>query len=152
GPPDRSGAHLSHGGDAGKARKGARDPCAGLFPATEAPPTQTTEVAMDDRGGGRPKRGPWSTKKRVTAPRGVYRHPRGDWGVRYTCGAGHIHKERVGRVKQDAKDVCDERRLRAKAQPDWCPLIQRRHSREQATEARRRELARVTFRDHVRDF
>jgi hypothetical protein len=33
-------------------------------------------------------RGSWSTKKKDPAPRGVYRHPSGDWAIRFTCGAG----------------------------------------------------------------
>src|SRR5262245_20754033 len=104
---------------------------------------------MDTKQRTRP---PVSTRKRDAAPRGVYRHPSGDWAIRFTCGAGHIHKERIGRVKQDAKDARDKRRLQGKAQPGWCPLIEARQAREEAKEAQRRERARVTFADHAEDF
>jgi site-specific recombinase XerD len=94
----------------------------------------------------------WSTKKKDKAPKGVCRHPSGGWAIRYTCGAGHIHKEHVGRVKQDAKDARDERHLRAKREPGWCPVVEMQHARAQAKEAQRRERARVSFSDHAEDF
>ena len=52
----------------------------------------------------------WSTRKKDVAPRGVYRHRSGMWAIRFTCGAGHIHKEQVGRVKSEAIDGRNERR------------------------------------------
>jgi len=61
--------------------------------------------------------GSWSTRKKDKAPRGVYRHVNGDWAIRFTCGAGHLHKERVGRVKTDAIDIRNERRSRAHRKP-----------------------------------
>ena len=42
------------------------------------------------------------TRKKDQAPRGVFRHRSGVWAVRFTCGAGHIHQERVGPLKSDA--------------------------------------------------
>ena len=49
-----------------------------------------------------PKR---NTRKKDAAPRGVFRHPSGSWAIRFTCAAGHIHEQKIGRVKQDAKDA-----------------------------------------------
>src|SRR5262249_58446072 len=144
----RRGGDEPHRADVGAAGQGARDRRAGLLPATEAPLTHTTEVAMDDRGGERPTRGQWSTKKLDKAPRGVYRHPSGDWGVRYTCGAGHIHNERVGRVKQDAKDTCDKRRLRTKNEPGWCPRAEQQRERHRVQAEQAREKARITFKEY----
>ena len=90
-------------------------------------------------------RDPWSTRKKDLAPRGVYRHRSGMWAIRYTCGAGHIHKEQVGRVKSDAIDARSERRARARREPGWCPLVEARRARDQAKESKRREEARVSF-------
>ena len=64
-------------------------------------------------------RDPWSTRKKDVAPRGVYRHRSGMWAIRFTCGAGHIHKEQVGRVKSDAIDARSQRRARARWEPGW---------------------------------
>src|SRR5437899_257272 len=97
-------------------------------------------------------RGAWSTKKKDKAPKGVYRHPSGDWAIRYTCGAGHIHKQRVGKVKTEAMREADERRVRAKREPGWCPIIEARKARQEAKEAEARERRRVTFADHATDF
>jgi hypothetical protein len=74
---------------------------------------------------GQRTRDPWSTRKKDVAPRGVYRHRSGMWAIRFTCGAGHIHKEQVGRVKSDAIDGRSERRARARREPGWCPLVKR---------------------------
>jgi site-specific recombinase XerD len=97
-------------------------------------------------------RDPWSTRKKDKAPRGVYRHPNGDWAIRFTCGAGHLHKEQVGRVKTDAIDIRNERRARAHREPGWCPLTEAQQARADAKEAQRRERARVSFNDHAQDF
>jgi site-specific recombinase XerD len=94
----------------------------------------------------------WSTKKKDSAPRGVYRHASGGWAIRYTCGAGHIHKERVGRIKTDATDAHNERRGRARREPSWCPEIERRRERERAASDRAREKARITFGEYAADF
>src|SRR5262245_50534606 len=104
------------------------------------------------REGPQNHRGDWTTKKKDKAPRGVYRHPGGNWAIRFTCGAGHIHKERVGRVKTDAIDSRNERHGRAQREPGWCPLVERQHARDEAKQAERRERARVTFADHSKDF
>src|SRR3989338_903143 len=100
----------------------------------------------------RATRGNWSTRKKDSAPRGVYRHPSGDWAIRYTCGAGHIHKQRVGRVKTEAVRERDERRIRAQREPGWCPLVEVRNARQEAKAAEIRERSRITFTDHSRDF
>ena len=97
-------------------------------------------------------RGSWSTRKKDPAPRGVYRHPSGDWAIRFTCGAGHIHKQRVGRVKTDAISERNERHVRAQREPGWCPQVEAQRARSQAREAQRRERSRVTFADHSLDF
>jgi hypothetical protein len=94
----------------------------------------------------------WSRRKKDAAPRGVRRHPSGGWAIRYTCGQGHIHKERIGHVKQDAKDAHDQRRLRARAEPTWCPAVEARNARAQTEEAERRGRRRVTFAEHTVDF
>src|SRR5256712_5457730 len=101
---------------------------------------------------GQGTRGPWSTRKKDVAPRGVYRHRSGMWAIRFTCGAGHIHKEQVGRVKSEAIDWRNERRARSRREPGWCPLVEARRARDQAKESKRREQARVSFAEHTRDF
>src|SRR5262249_34950564 len=83
--------------------------------------------------------------KKDAAPRGVFRHPNGSWAIRFTCGAGHIHKEQVGRVKQVAKDAHAARRLRARQEPGWCPTIERAAARAQAVSQRAAEAQRITF-------
>jgi hypothetical protein len=38
-----------------------------------------------------------STKKGdADAPRGLFHPPSGGWAIRFTCGAGHIHEEKIG--------------------------------------------------------
>ena len=96
------------------------------------------------------RRGPWSTRKKDVAPRGVYRHRSGMWAIRFTCGAGHIHKEQVGRVKSEAINWRNERRARSRREPG--PLVEARRARDQAKESKRREQARVSFAEHTRDF
>jgi len=88
----------------------------------------------------------WSTKKKDSAPRGVYRHPSGDWAIRFTCGAGHIHKQRVGRVKTEAIRERDARRIRAQREPGWCPTIESQRERIRVRAEQAREEARITFR------
>jgi len=58
-----------------------------------------------------------NTKKKDDAPRGVFRHESGLWAIRFTCGAGHIHEERVGTVKSEAIQRHHARRGRALAEP-----------------------------------
>ena len=85
------------------------------------------------------------TRKKDQAPREVFRHPSGVWAARFTCGAVHVHKERVGPLKSDAIRTYCERRARAHDEPGWCPAVARQHVREQAATAAARERARMTF-------
>src|SRR6266498_1119144 len=86
-------------------------------------------------------------KKDKDAPRGLFRHPAKVWGIRFTCGAGHIHEEKVGRIKEVAKDTHAKRRGRARSEPGWCPRIERRDVREQKRQDQAREAMRVMFAD-----
>ena len=97
-------------------------------------------------------RGSWSTRKKDLAPRGVYKHANGAWAIRYVCGAGHLHKERVGRIKSDAKDAHDDRRARARREPGWCPMAERERERQRAAATRAREQGRITFETYAEDF
>jgi len=87
-----------------------------------------------------------STKKKDAAPRGIFRHPSGDWGIRFSCGAGHIHQERIGRVKGDAKDAHAARRRHAREQPGWCPAVEREAARADAGRPR------MTFRQYAAEY
>ena len=87
----------------------------------------------------------WSRKKKDAAPRGVFRHPSGAWAIRFTCGAGHIHKEQVGRMKQAAKDAHASRRLRARQEPGWCPAVERAAAHVQAVVQKAAEAQRIRF-------
>jgi integrase len=104
---------------------------------TDAPKALTTE---------RPKR---STKKRDNAPRGVFRHLSGVWAARFTCGAGHIHQERVGSLKSYAIRVYHERRARVHSTPGWCPAAERREAGARTRAESDRERRRVTFREYA---
>jgi len=66
-----------------------------------------------------------------------------------TCGAGHIHKLRVGRVKTEAMRERDERRIRAQREPGRCPAIETRREWERVQAEQVREKARVTSRDYA---
>jgi hypothetical protein len=96
-----------------------------------------------------------STLKKDRAPRGVFRHRSGVWAARFTCGAGHVHEELVGRTKSEAKDTHDERRARARREPGWCPAAERREVRAEAARAvvtrpvTLRGYAERWLRDHV---
>jgi integrase len=91
------------------------------------------------------------TRKKDDAPRGVFRHPSGVWAVRFTCGAGHIHKERVGPLKSDAIRTYHDRRARAQDEPGWCPTIEREQARSAAEAAVFRERARIMFEAFAED-
>lgn len=78
----------------------------------------------------------WSTKKKDDAPRGLFRHGGGGWGIRYTCGAGHVHEEKVGPIKGDALRAQATRRGRCYPEPGWCPA--REPSGARASPGRRR--------------
>ena len=106
---------------------------------------------MDGTERGSP--GQWSRHKKDDAPRGVRRHPGGGWGIRYTCGAGCLHKEKVGPLKPEAMRLYHVRRNRARSEPGWCPLTERReavHRARQWEEGLRAERARaVTVREYA---
>jgi integrase len=89
-----------------------------------------------------------STKKRDKAPRGVFRHPSGVWAARFTCGAGHSHKEKVGPIKGDAIRAYHDRRARAHSEAGWCPAVERSVARVRAAKSR----ARVTLREYATDY
>lgn len=91
-------------------------------------------------------------RKADNAPPGVRRHPSGVWAIRFTCGAGHKHKERVGPIKQDAIAAYHARRRRALGEPGWCPGVERRQERERAREAEERSARRVSFEAYARDY
>ena len=63
-----------------------------------------------------------SHQKRDDAPRGVRRHPSGVWAIRFTYGAGHLHKEKVGPIKSDAIRAYHARAGHGLTiRPGWCP-------------------------------
>jgi integrase len=86
----------------------------------------------------------------------MYRHPSGWWAIRFTCGAGHKHKERIGVRKIDAMEAHNARRVRARHEPGWCPLVERSAAVEEAArqaEMRRQAAARaVTVRDYAEEW
>jgi integrase/DNA-binding XRE family transcriptional regulator len=83
-----------------------------------------------------------ATPTRTNAPRGVFRHESGLWVVRFTCGGGHIHEERVGTVKSEAIQRHHERRGRSLSEPGWCPRPERDAAR----------AAGVIFRAYAADY
>jgi site-specific recombinase XerD len=103
----------------------------------------------DDLSQSAPRR---STKKKDPAPRGVFKLLSGVWAVRFTCGAGHIHEERVGPLKSDGLRTHAARRQRAYGEPGWCPAMERRETRELAQARRERERRRMTFREYASDY
>lgn len=94
----------------------------------------------------------WSTRKKDKAPRGVYRRGSGVWAIRYTCGAGHLHKEKVGSRKSEADTTNHERRGQAHREPGWCPLVEAQQAQARARVERKRELARVRFEDFTKEY
>jgi site-specific recombinase XerD len=95
---------------------------------------------------GQPRVGGWSTKKQDDAPRGVRRHPSGVWGIRYVCGAGCLHKKKIGPTKEEAKLAYYEHRVRAHREPGWCPRVERGQERERAARDQAQAARRRTFR------
>ena len=100
---------------------------------------------------------PRSTKKKDPFPRGLFRHPSSTasktiYGVRFTCGAGHIHEEQAGPIKSDAVRVYHNRRKRAHDETGWCPRQERRTARELLRAEETRELARITFEKYAEDY
>jgi site-specific recombinase XerD len=94
----------------------------------------------------------WSTKKKDDAPRGLFRHVGGGWGIRYTCGAGHVHQEKSTALKGDALRAYNDRRGRAHQEPGWCPKIERGRERERVQATQAQAARRVTFRIHADQF
>jgi site-specific recombinase XerD len=89
-------------------------------------------------------------KKRDTdAPRGVSRHPSGGWAIRFACGAGCTHKERVGPLKSEAIRLYHERRNRALSEPGWCPNVERRNARAETRAASFKASQRVSFKQYA---
>jgi site-specific recombinase XerD len=86
-----------------------------------------------------------TVKKDRDAPRGVFRHPGGGWAIRFTCGAGHVHEQRIGPLKGDAVRAHASRRQRAHSEPAWCPVRERIAARKQAKAAAQLEQQRVAF-------
>ncbi len=82
----------------------------------------------------------------------MFRHGPNVWGIRFTCGAGHVHEETVGRIKSDAIRVHAARRQRVHDDPCWCPSVERREARNKARADQEHERQRVTFHDYARDF
>src|SRR5262245_16244055 len=66
----------------------------------------------------------WSTRKKDAAPRGLFKHSGGGWGIRYKCGRGCTHQEPVGE-KSKALRAYHQRRARALSEPGWCPRLER---------------------------
>ena len=97
---------------------------------------------MNVQGGDRSR---WSTRKRDDAPKGLFRHQAGGWGIRYVCGAGHIHQEQASPNKTDALRALHARRGRVHDEPGWCPRAERRQARERVRAEQERETRRITF-------
>jgi site-specific recombinase XerD len=95
---------------------------------------------------------PWSTKKKDDAPKGLFHHPGGGWGIRYVCGAGHVHQTQAGPSKTDALRQLSVRRLRVHDESGWCPRLERQSERECARVEQEREARRVTFRVYAEQY
>ena len=78
-------------------------------------------------------------------PRGVFRHSSGEWAIRYFCGLGCKHEEKIGN-KTEAKNAHAARRLRVRQDPAWCPKTERREARARAE---RQAAERVTVRQYA---
>lgn len=87
-----------------------------------------------------------NTRKKDQAPRGLFRHASGEWAIRFTCSLGHVHEEKIGRDKTQAKDAHAARRLRVRQDPAWCPRAERQDAR---AAAERRVAERVTLRQYA---
>ncbi len=87
-----------------------------------------------------------NTRKKDKAPRGLFRHASGEWAIRFQCGSGHVHEEKIGQDKTQAKHEHAARRLRVRQDPAWCPRAERQEAR--AT-AQRRAAERVTVRQYA---
>ena len=93
-----------------------------------------------------------STRKKDAAPRGVFRHESGAWAIRFACGAGHIHEEKIGSIKGDAIRVHAARRQRVHDDANWCLKVEGRQARERAREEQERQRTRLTFGEFATDY
>jgi len=75
--------------------------------------------------------------------------PSGGWAIRFACGAGCKHKERVGPLKSEAIRLYHERRNRAQSEPGWCPNAERREARAVARAASVKASHRVSFKQYA---
>jgi site-specific recombinase XerD len=99
-------------------------------------------------------RSSWSTRKKVKAEKGLWKRSPKDpmWRIRYTCGLGHMHKERVDTVKGNAEMRLAERRATVARDAAWCPTVEKQRAREQAQADVARERRRITFRQYAEDY
>src|SRR5262245_58227113 len=88
----------------------------------------------------------WSRRKKDTLPRGLFTHPGGGYGIRFSCGQGHRHEEQAGSAKTQARNTLDDRRARVRREPDWCPRAERGEHRAQQ---RQDATAGVTIREYA---
>lgn len=115
-----------------------------ILPAVEKAPGQWAADPASIPPTTRPETTPprpraWSTRKKDTdAPRGLFRHPGGGWGIRFRCGLGHLHKEAAGVEKRGAKDTLEDRRVKVRGLPGWCPVAEKRATRQQVREEQAR--------------
>jgi site-specific recombinase XerD len=99
-------------------------------------------------------RSPWSTRKKVKAEKGLWKQGPKDttWRIRFTCGLGHPHKERVDTVKGNAEKRLAERRAMVARDPGWCPTVEQERVRARAQVDAARERRRLTFRQYAEDY
>lgn len=96
---------------------------------------------------------PWSTRKKDTdAPKGLFHHPGGGWGLRFVCGVGHVHQEHSGSSKTEALRQLSARRLRVHDGRGWCPRLERQQQRESARMEQERQARRQTFRAYAKQY
>src|SRR5262249_39588731 len=74
------------------------------------------------------------------------------WSIRFRCGVGHIHEEKVGPIKGDAIRAHAARRQRVYSQSGWCPASERQRAREHARAEAARERQRVTIKAYAGDY
>lgn len=91
-------------------------------------------------------------KKRDNAPRGVRKHPSGVWAIRYSCGIGCVHKERIGPIKGDAVHAYHARRRRAHEELGWCLSVERSRQQERLRAEQERQARRLTFRAYAEEY
>jgi hypothetical protein len=98
----------------------------------------------------------WTRRKRDPLPRGIFVHAASAskaviYGIRYTCGLGHIHQEKAGPLKSDATRRYHERRGRMRDEPRWCPRVERREARKDAQAEAERRRGQIPFRRYADD-